>query len=158
MFGRPLSKTARGDEAADLPAVLLEFGAYYTSAGVYVPLSHDPVPHVGEHGEVDIYWALLPRSFAHLGQARREVLGVGREDQIANRLRGAPQQRPGDGQQEHRPERLAFFLGLLGVVGEVALQGTADLLAIVAELAQRPVDLLWQHPRRQRLRTAAADP
>jgi len=55
---------ARGDEGSDLSTVLLEFGAYYTSAGVYVPLSHDPVPHVGEHGEVDIYWALLPRSFA----------------------------------------------------------------------------------------------
>jgi hypothetical protein len=41
---------------------LFEAGAYYTSAGVYLPLTRDPVPHVGEHGEVDMYWALLPRS------------------------------------------------------------------------------------------------
>jgi hypothetical protein len=41
------------------PAFLLELGAYYTSAGVYLPLRRDPVPHVGERGEVDIYWAVL---------------------------------------------------------------------------------------------------
>jgi hypothetical protein len=64
---------ARADEAAepappsrpasaDPPTVLLELGAYYTSAGVYLPLSREPVPHVGERGEVDLYWAILPRS------------------------------------------------------------------------------------------------
>jgi hypothetical protein len=50
------------DEGADLPALLFEAGAYYTSAGLYLPLTREPVPHVGEHGEVDVYWALLPRS------------------------------------------------------------------------------------------------
>jgi hypothetical protein len=50
------------DEGAALPALLFEAGAYYTSVGLYLPLTHDPVPHVGEHGEVDMYWALLPRS------------------------------------------------------------------------------------------------
>jgi hypothetical protein len=45
-----------------MPALLFEAGAYYTSVGLYLPLSRAPVPHVGEHGEVDMYWALLPRS------------------------------------------------------------------------------------------------
>jgi hypothetical protein len=45
-----------------MPALLFEAGAYYTSAGLYLPLTRGPVPHVGEHGEVDMYWALLPRS------------------------------------------------------------------------------------------------
>jgi hypothetical protein len=45
-----------------MPSFLLELGAYYTSAGLYLPLSRDRVPHVGEHGEVDMYWAVLPRS------------------------------------------------------------------------------------------------
>ncbi len=53
---------AASPEGAELATFLLELGAYYTSAGVYLPLSRDPVPHVGEHGEVDMYWALLPRS------------------------------------------------------------------------------------------------
>jgi len=56
----PLSPAS--EDAAELPTLLLELGAYYTSAGVYLPLTRDPVPHVGEHGEVDMYWALLPRS------------------------------------------------------------------------------------------------
>ena len=50
------------EEGAEMPTLLLEGGAYYSSAGVYLPLVHEPVPHVGEHGEVDMYWALLPRS------------------------------------------------------------------------------------------------
>lgn len=55
--------TARSDDAPpDLPALLFEAGAYYTSIGLYLPLTRDPVPHVGEHGEIDLYWALLPRS------------------------------------------------------------------------------------------------
>jgi len=41
----------------------LEFGAYYTSAGLYVPLTRDPIPNVGEKTELELYWALLPRSF-----------------------------------------------------------------------------------------------
>jgi hypothetical protein len=49
-------------ESAEMPAFLFEAGAYYTSAGLYLPLTRDPIPHVGEHGEVDLYWALLPRS------------------------------------------------------------------------------------------------
>ncbi len=59
--GTPLAPPAPSDQ--ELPTFLLELGAYYTSAGVYVPLTRDPVPHVGEHGEVDLYWAVLPRSF-----------------------------------------------------------------------------------------------
>lgn len=49
--------------AADPFTFLLEVGAYYTSAGVYVPLRRGAIPHVGERGEWDIYLALLPRSF-----------------------------------------------------------------------------------------------
>lgn len=58
----PPPPAAQDPEAADLSAFLFEAGAYYTSAGLYLPLSRDPVPHVGEHGEIDMYWALLPRS------------------------------------------------------------------------------------------------
>jgi hypothetical protein len=57
----PAAAAPAGGDAADVPTVLLEFGAYYTSAGIYLPLARDPVPHVGEHGEVDLYWAVLPR-------------------------------------------------------------------------------------------------
>ena len=53
---------APSEEGAEMPTFLLEGGAYYSSAGLYLPLTRDPVPHVGEHGEVDMYWALLPRS------------------------------------------------------------------------------------------------
>jgi hypothetical protein len=53
---------SRAPPSADPPTLLLELGAYYTSAGVYLPLSREPVPHVGERGEVDLYWAILPRT------------------------------------------------------------------------------------------------
>jgi hypothetical protein len=59
------TSTSTGDpegDGADLPALLFEAGAYYTSIGLYLPLTRDPVRHVGERGEVDLYWALLPRS------------------------------------------------------------------------------------------------
>jgi hypothetical protein len=46
----------------ELQTFLLELGAYYTSAGVYLPLTREPVPNLGERGEVDLYWALLPRT------------------------------------------------------------------------------------------------
>jgi hypothetical protein len=45
------------------PTFSLDLGAYYTSAGLYVPLSSDPIPNVGEKSELELYWALLPRSF-----------------------------------------------------------------------------------------------
>ena len=56
---------ADDDEAAEpaRPTSSVELGAYYTSAGVYVPLTRDPIPSVGEKGELELYWALLPRSF-----------------------------------------------------------------------------------------------
>jgi hypothetical protein len=43
--------------------LLLSFDAYYTSAGIYLPIARDPTPNLGEQGEVDAYLALLPRSF-----------------------------------------------------------------------------------------------
>jgi hypothetical protein len=53
---------AAATASADPPTFLLELAAYYTSAGVYLPLRREPVPHVGERGELDLYWAILPRS------------------------------------------------------------------------------------------------
>lgn len=45
------------------PEVLTEFGAYYSSVGLYVPLSADPVPDGGRLEEVDVYRQLLARSW-----------------------------------------------------------------------------------------------
>jgi hypothetical protein len=42
--------------------LLLSFDAYYTSAGLYLPIARDPTPNLGEKGEVEAYLALLPRS------------------------------------------------------------------------------------------------
>jgi hypothetical protein len=55
-------EAAATPQVADVPAVLLELGAYYTSVGAYVPLAKGAVPHVGERGELDLYWAVLPRT------------------------------------------------------------------------------------------------
>lgn len=39
--------------------LLLDFGAYYTSAGLYLPLTRSPTPNAGERSEAQIYWSLL---------------------------------------------------------------------------------------------------
>ena len=39
--------------------LLFAFGAYYTSAGLYLPLTSTPTPDAGEQGEAQIYWSLL---------------------------------------------------------------------------------------------------
>lgn len=39
--------------------LLLAFGAYYTSAGLYLPLTRTPTPDAGERIEAQIYWSLL---------------------------------------------------------------------------------------------------
>jgi hypothetical protein len=59
---RPDAPPVEATTEAWAPTFLFESGAYYTSAGVYVPLTGEPIPNVGERGEVDIYWVLLPRS------------------------------------------------------------------------------------------------
>ncbi len=48
-------------EPARAPPVtlLLAFGAYYTSAGLYLPLTRTPTPNAGERSEAQIYWSLL---------------------------------------------------------------------------------------------------
>ena len=51
------------DEETAQPTFSVEAGAYYTNAGLYVPLTRDAIPNVGEKSELDLYWALLPRSF-----------------------------------------------------------------------------------------------
>jgi hypothetical protein len=58
----PPPAQAEPEEGAQVPGLLFEAGAYYTSAGLYLPLTSDPVPYVGERGEVDMYFAALPRS------------------------------------------------------------------------------------------------
>ena len=39
--------------------LLLDLGAYYTSAGLYLPLRATPTPDAGERTEAQIYWSLL---------------------------------------------------------------------------------------------------
>lgn len=43
--------------------VLTEFGAYYSSIGLYVPISEDPFPDGGRLDEMDVYRQLLQRSW-----------------------------------------------------------------------------------------------
>ena len=45
------------------PEVVTEWGAYYSSIGLYVPLSSDPFPDGGRLDEVDVYRQLLARSW-----------------------------------------------------------------------------------------------
>jgi hypothetical protein len=44
--------------------LLFAFGAYYTSAGLYLPLTSSPTPDAGEQGEAQIYWSLLRGALA----------------------------------------------------------------------------------------------
>jgi hypothetical protein len=46
--------------------VKLEFepDAYYSSLGLYIALTSDPIPHVGEKSEKDLYLTLLSRAYA----------------------------------------------------------------------------------------------
>jgi len=39
--------------------LVLTLGAYYTSAGLYLPLTRSPTPDAGERTEAQIYWSLL---------------------------------------------------------------------------------------------------
>src|SRR5678809_1213512 len=45
------------------PEVLTELGAYYSSIGLYVPISADPFPDGGRLEEVEVYRQLLERSW-----------------------------------------------------------------------------------------------
>ena len=45
------------------PEVLTEFGAYYTSIGLYLPISDDPFPDGGRLDETEVYTQLLERSW-----------------------------------------------------------------------------------------------
>src|SRR5262245_50107256 len=45
------------------PEVVTESGAYYSSVGLYVPLSADPFPDGGRLEELDVYKQLLERSW-----------------------------------------------------------------------------------------------
>lgn len=41
-----------------------ELNPYYSSASVFFSLTDEPIPHVGEKGELEMYLALLPRAFS----------------------------------------------------------------------------------------------
>ena len=45
------------------PEVVTELGAYYSSVGLYIPLSRDPFPDGGRLEELDVYRQLLARSW-----------------------------------------------------------------------------------------------
>lgn len=45
------------------PEVVTEYGAYYSSVGLYVPISDDPFPDGGQLEEMDVYRKLLERSW-----------------------------------------------------------------------------------------------
>jgi len=44
---------------AEPVTLVLAYGAYYTSAGLYLPLTGAPTPDAGERTEAQIYWSLL---------------------------------------------------------------------------------------------------
>src|SRR4029079_4740527 len=75
-----------------------------------------------------------------LGWRRREVL--------ASAPGGCPDQRASGGQKQHRRDGASVLLALLHVIGEVALERAADLLAVIAELVDGLLDLLGEHPLR----------
>ena len=50
--------------APELVKVEFEPDAYYTSLGLYVALTKDPIPHVGNQSEKDLYLTLLSRAYA----------------------------------------------------------------------------------------------
>lgn len=68
----PAGSGARAQEAQRTPVtetrqrpqseVLQEWGAYYSSVGLYIPLSDDPFPDGGEMTEGEVYRGLLRRS------------------------------------------------------------------------------------------------
>jgi hypothetical protein len=40
-----------------------ELNPYYSTASVFLSISDEPIPHLGEVGELEMYFALLPRAF-----------------------------------------------------------------------------------------------
>jgi hypothetical protein len=82
-----------------------------------------------------------------VGQLRGQPPGegsTGRHDKSSRDGAGDPaQQAP-----------ILFRLALLQVLGELALEGAPDLLAVAAERAQRLIDFPGQEGRRQRFRLA----
>ena len=69
-------------------------------------------------------------------------------------LAAAGEQRPRDRQDEECPQPGSVLAPLLGVGREITFEGAAHLLAVVAQRAQRLVDLLGEHRWRERVRLA----
>ena len=87
---------------------------------------------------------------ADLLQARLEALVVGPEQPLRDGVGRAVQERPADGQEQQGPDAGTVALRLLGVGREVALERAADLRPVVAELAERLLDLVRQQGFGQR--------
>jgi len=51
---------ARAEEKTE---VVTEWGAYYSSVGLYIPTSDDPFPEGGQLGEIEVYKQLFERSY-----------------------------------------------------------------------------------------------
>ena len=68
-----------------------------------------------------------PRTASRISASRFEKVSLIRgEDAVAGGLRGAPEERSSHGQQQHASSgSIASLLRLLGVLGEVALEGAA---------------------------------
>jgi hypothetical protein len=62
----PAQPASPAEPAAAPEWVKLEFepDAYYSSLGLYIALTSDPIPHVGEKSEKDMYLTLLSRAYA----------------------------------------------------------------------------------------------
>lgn len=57
-----MAGSAYGQERPQ-PELVTEYGAYYSSIGLYVPISDDPYPDGGRLEELDVYRQLLERSW-----------------------------------------------------------------------------------------------
>jgi hypothetical protein len=51
-----------GDSPGDRVELDYELNPYYSSASVFLSLTDEPIPHLGEKGELEMYLALLPRA------------------------------------------------------------------------------------------------
>lgn len=60
----PAPPADEGAEPSKRVELDYELDPYYTTASVFLSLTDEPIPHVGEKGELEMYLALLPRAFS----------------------------------------------------------------------------------------------
>jgi hypothetical protein len=58
----PPAAEENGDAPGDRVELDYELNPYYSSASVFFSLTDEPIPHIGEKGELEMYFALLPRA------------------------------------------------------------------------------------------------